>query len=118
MDLYKDADEQLDQAVRRQLATWFPDYANDILTRWELKRVYNIPNAQPSQWKGPSPANVQGGRDCSVFRGKSLTKGLFVCGDHMSTATLNGALESGVKAGTAASKATKAVVLSRAATPL
>lgn len=107
MDAYKGREEELDQAVRKQLAGWFPDQEDDILKTWELKRIYSIPNAQPSQFKGPFPANVNGGRDSNTYRGKNLPGGLFVCGDHMATATLNGALESGVNAGTAAAKASK-----------
>lgn len=70
-----------------------------------------IPNAQPSQYKGPFPASVNGGRPSNTFRGKDLPSGIFVCGDHMATATLNGALESGSSAGQDAAKfASKAVV--------
>lgn len=65
-----------------------------------------IPKAQPSQYKGPFPASINGGRPCNTFRGKELPAGLFVCGDHMATATLNGAVESGVNAGKEAAKAT------------
>jgi hypothetical protein len=67
---------------------------------WTIK----IPKAQPSQYKGPFPASVNGGRPSNQFRGKDLPSGLFVCGDHMATATLNGAVESGVAAGSAAAK--------------
>lgn len=63
-----------------------------------------IPNAQPAQYKGPFPASVNGGRPSNTFRNKELPTGIFVCGDHMATATLNGALESGVNAGKAAAK--------------
>jgi phytoene dehydrogenase-like protein len=107
MDTFKGREDELDQAVRKQLATWFPEQKEDILNTWELKRVYNIPNAQPVQYKGPFPANVDGGRACTTYRGKDLPPGLFVCGDHMATATLNGALESGVNAGMAAATALK-----------
>jgi hypothetical protein len=58
-----------------------------------------IPRAQPSQYKGPLPASFNGGRPCNQYRGKDLPNGFFVCGDHMATATLNGAIESGVTAG-------------------
>jgi predicted NAD/FAD-dependent oxidoreductase len=37
--------------------------------------------------------------------GKELPEGILVCGDHMATATLNGAFESGVSAGQMAAKA-------------
>lgn len=99
MEAYKGREDELDLAVRRQLGTWFPDYKGDILYRWELRNIYYIPNAQPSQLGGPLPASAHGGRDCSEYCGQKLPPGLFVCGDHMATATLNGALESGVKAG-------------------
>ena len=42
---------------------------------------------------------VFGGRPTNAYRGKDLPSGLLVCGDHMATASLNGALESGVAAG-------------------
>jgi hypothetical protein len=66
--------------------------------------IQQIPKAQPSQYKGPVPASINGGRPPNEYRGKELPKGLFVCGDHMATATLNGAVESGVSAGTEAAK--------------
>lgn len=47
---------------------------------------------------------VHGGRPCTQFRGKDLPPGLTVCGDHVATATLNGALESGINAGKEAAK--------------
>ena len=93
----------LDKAVRIQLATWFPDLSSDIIdeTKWIRKEMYVIKNAQPANYhRGRDGcANVNGGRDCLTFRGESLPAGIFVCGDHMATATLNGALESGVNAG-------------------
>lgn len=105
METYKGKEDELDQAVREQLSTWFPDFKDDIRSKWELMKVYYIPNAQPSQLRSPFPANVHGGRKADSFRGKELPEGLFVCGDHMATATLNGALESGVNAGKAAAVA-------------
>ena len=47
---------------------------------------------------------MNGGRGCDKFRDLELPKGLIVCGDHMATATLNGALESGLNAGKEAAK--------------
>ena len=105
MESYKGKEEELDKAVRKQLGTWFPDYKDDILNKWELKKIYYIPNAQPSQLRSPFPANANGGRKSNEFLGTELPAGLFVCGDHMATATLNGALESGVNAGKAAAAA-------------
>jgi phytoene dehydrogenase-like protein len=105
MEIFHGREEELDEAVRKQLSTWFPDIAKDILNDWKLLNIYSITNAQPGQFNGPAPANVNGGRNCSTFRGLLLPPGLFVCGDHMATATLNGALESGVNAGKAAAQA-------------
>lgn len=104
MAAYEGREDELDKTVRKQLSTWFPEIESDVLTKWELRKIYSIPNAQPSQLGGPSPANINGGRDCYKYRGKTLPSGILLCGDHMATATLNGALESGVKAGIAAAK--------------
>jgi phytoene dehydrogenase-like protein len=103
MESFANRDEELDTAVRKQLSTWFPNQKDDILNEWKLEGVYKIPNAQPAQLGGPMPANVNGGRPCDMYRGVKLPPGLFVAGDCVATATLNGALESGVKAGEAAS---------------
>ena len=100
-----DGDEvALDEAVRKELGQWFPERRLEIMEQWDLKGIYNIKNAQPSQLKGPMPANVNDVRPCSVFRGKDLPRGVLVCGDHMSTATLDGALKSGIAAGMAATQ--------------
>jgi len=53
---------------------------------------------------GPVPANVYGGRPCNMYRYFSLPDGLFISGDYMNTASLNGALESGMLAANAMSK--------------
>ena len=74
--------------------------------------VLQIPKAQPSQYKGPSPASINGGRPSNQYRGKDLPTGLLVCGDHMATATLNGAVESGVSAGKEAAKLAKVAAAS------
>jgi phytoene dehydrogenase-like protein len=102
MDIYKGREDELDAAVRRQLGAWFPAFKDDILEGWELRRIYDIRNAQPAQLAGPEAANVNLGRDSARYRGRALPPGVYVCGDHTATATLNGALESGVKAGLAA----------------
>lgn len=103
MDAYEGREGDLDKAVREQLGTWFPEIKNDILSKWELKGTYKIKNAQPAQLGGPFPASIHGGRAPTTYRGV-LPEGLLVCGDHMATATLNGALESGFRAGEAAAK--------------
>ena len=93
--LTRNKSDELDRVVRKQLADWF----GTDTTKWELKKMYFIKNAQPAQLNGPWAANVNGGRDCTVYQGKSLPKGFLICGDHMATATLNGALEGGIAAG-------------------
>jgi phytoene dehydrogenase-like protein len=103
IDAYRGNEEELDRAVRIQLAAWFPDFKKDIEETWKLQRIFYVPNAQPVQL-GKFPATFNGGRECSTVQGKSLPSGMFVCGDHMATASLNGALESGVNAGTRAAK--------------
>lgn len=99
MDAYNGEDAELDKAVRTQLSEWFPELEYDIMNSWKLLRIYRIANAQPSQLYGPAPANVNHGRNSNIFRGYQLPKGVFVCGDHVATATLNGALASGIQAG-------------------
>lgn len=42
MDIYKDRPEDLDQAVRRQLGTWFREQRSDILEKWELKKIFYV----------------------------------------------------------------------------
>lgn len=109
IEQYRGQAKDLEAAVREELCSWFPDVADDIKTKWEKKGFYYIPNAQPAQFGGsPFPACVNGGRDCTTYRGKKLPERLVVCGDHMATATLNGALESGINAGKVAA-ATSAV---------
>jgi phytoene dehydrogenase-like protein len=98
MHKYKDQQKTLDMMVRDQLSDWWPDYTEDIQHHWKLEKVYDIQQAQPGQFQGVQPANVHGGRDPSLFGEVLLPDGLFVCGDYMATATLNGAIESGLNA--------------------
>lgn len=107
LNLYDGRDSDLDTDVRKQLGTWFPEYKNEISNDWILLNIYKIPKAQPSQFKGPSPANRNHGRKSDTFYGMDLPSGIFVCGDHTATATLNGALESGYHAGIKASSFVK-----------
>lgn len=71
----------LDSAVKKQLGEW---WGQDVVKSWKLLRVYRIPYAQPAQnppYKTSKPL--------------AIDDGLFVCGDHRNTATLNGAIKSG-----------------------
>ena len=97
---YNGNEEGLDKLVRKQLSTWWPEYKDDITCneKWNLEKTYYIKQAQPGQLTGPVPANVHGGRESSQLRGLDLPKGIYVCGDFMATATLNGAIESGINA--------------------
>jgi predicted NAD/FAD-dependent oxidoreductase len=71
--------------VREQLLRWFGEQANG----WEYLRSYHIENAQLDQ----SPA--RGGVAMSPVRVKA---GLYVCGDHCGTASINGAMLAGRRA--------------------
>ncbi len=55
--------------------------------RWLHLRTYQIPHAQPDQSRVPKQE-----------RPVRIRKGLYVCGDHVETATLNGAIHSGKRA--------------------
>ncbi|HEY4934523.1 MAG TPA: NAD(P)/FAD-dependent oxidoreductase [Terriglobales bacterium] len=80
----KDPDRLL-PAVRDQLAEWF---GSDV-QRWRFLRSYWIPDALPEQ----TPAS--GGAGHKQVR---LRTGVYVCGDHCDTASINGALLSGRQA--------------------
>jgi phytoene dehydrogenase-like protein len=84
----------LEPRVRSQLAEWFgPETA-----RWRLLRAYRISHAQPDQ----TPPALE-----PVERPVELPGGLFVCGDHRDTASLQGALLSGRRAAEAVAWALK-----------
>lgn len=75
----------LESGVRAQLKKWFGGGVEE----WRLLRTYTIPHAQPSQ-----PPGVLEPAERSV----TLEPGLFVCGDHRETASLQGALHAGRRA--------------------
>ncbi|KAK9815902.1 hypothetical protein WJX72_011660 [[Myrmecia] bisecta] len=78
------SDSQLESQVKQELGAWFGQPA---VASWQLLRIYRIPFAQPSQ---APPTNLQ--------RPVQLGNGLYVCGDHRDSATLDGALKSGRRA--------------------
>mmetsp|Transcript_30975 Transcript_30975/g.68650 ORF Transcript_30975/g.68650 Transcript_30975/m.68650 type:complete len:484 (-) Transcript_30975:553-2004(-) len=78
------SDAALEGAVRKHLSSWFGEQA---VAGWSLLRVYRIPFAQPNQ---APPTNFT--------RPVALGAGLFVCGDHRDSATLDGAIKSGRRA--------------------
>lgn len=69
------------QAVREDLSRWF---GGDCVTAMELLRIYRIPFAQPSQ---EPPTDLK--------KGAIVGGSVFVCGDHRTAATLEGAISSG-----------------------
>lgn len=104
-------DDRLDQAVRQQLSEWFSQ-SNCCNSNWKLERIYRLPNAQPAQYDGSSAARLSTLEPtCTSFlyhatkNGAATTiplpPGILVCGDHTATASLQGALTSGVRAGEA-----------------
>jgi phytoene dehydrogenase-like protein len=78
-------DPELESAVRRQLTGWF----GPVVETWDHLVTYRIPNALPNQFP---PALDPPERPVRVRRG------LYVCGDHRSNASINGAIRSGVRA--------------------
>lgn len=70
-------DADVAETVKRELDAWFPGKG---VSKWRLLRTYRIPYAQPPQ---APPTELQ--------RPVKLGGGLYVCGDHRDTATLDGA---------------------------
>jgi len=81
-------DEELDQAVRGQLRRWFGAQVDG----WRRLEVHRVPFALPVQ----SPAAFP-----SAQRPVRLREGLFVCGDHRETGSIQGAMLSGRRAAAA-----------------
>lgn len=82
--------EQADQyrlveQVRDQLKLWF----GPIVASWRHLRTYSIPYALPSQ----RPSAME-----QVEKPTALKDGLFICGDHCDTGSINGAMASGKRA--------------------
>jgi phytoene dehydrogenase-like protein len=77
--------EALEGAVRRQMTEWFGRQVES----WRHLRTYHIPHAQPGQ----SPESLE-----LPEKPVRLGRGLFVCGDHRETASIQGALHSGRRA--------------------
>ncbi|GIL82041.1 hypothetical protein Vretimale_1587 [Volvox reticuliferus] len=78
------SDEALEGEVRKQMSTWF---GSGEVASWTHLRTYRIPFAQPNQ---APPTNFS--------RPVALGGGVFVCGDHRDSATLDGAIKSGRRA--------------------
>jgi len=78
--------DDLLEAVRRQLRGWF----GRAVDRWWHLRTYRIAHAHPDQRPGFCPR-----------RTVRLGHGVYVCGDHRDTASIQGALYSGRRAASA-----------------
>lgn len=76
----REDEQKLMQAVRAQLQDWFGDEAR----LYEHLATYRISHGQPDQ----SPP-------FDVLRKTTQVGGVFICGDHRDTASINGALLSG-----------------------
>lgn len=91
------ADEALEQSVRTQLQDWY----GPVVENWRHLRTYRIPHALPDQqppFLSPPERPVR------------YRDGLYVCGDHRNTASLNGAIASGRAAAKAVLQDRPAVV--------
>lgn len=77
-------DASVDRDAREQLARWFGAPAVD---RWRLLRVSRVAHTLPRFAPGVSGA-----------RAVRLSDGLYACGDHLETPSINGALRSGRRA--------------------
>lgn len=75
-------DAALERAAREQLSSWF---GAEQVSRWRHLRTYRVPYAQPPQRPSSAPFD----------RPVRLASGLYRCGDHTSSPTLNGAMVSG-----------------------
>lgn len=77
-------DAGLDRAARAQLAGWF---GAEAVRGWRLLRASRVSYALPRVPAGQSPD-----------RAVRLEAGLYACGDHLETPSINGALRSGRRA--------------------
>ena len=78
-------DTELDAACRTQLAGWF----GRAVAGWHLVRLDRIPHALPKQVPG---------RLTPWRRPVAVGPGVYVCGDHVDNASIDGALVSGHRA--------------------
>ncbi len=84
----EEGDAELDRLARQQLRGWYGTQVD----AWELLRVDRIAWAQPRQ----DPSDLP-----SLARSVVVEDGLWVCGDHRDTASIQGALVSGRRTATA-----------------
>lgn len=81
-----DEDQQdLQNVVRAQLSDWF----GDVVNQWRHLRTYRIPFALPNQ----APPALS-----PVEKPSKRSDGVYVCGDYLDTASIQGAMASGRRA--------------------
>jgi phytoene dehydrogenase-like protein len=75
-------DSKLEELVRDQLTDWF----GPVARAWRHLRTYRIARALPEQTSVAL---------CTTERTRAGRRGVYVCGDHLDTASINGALRAG-----------------------
>lgn len=75
----------LERAVRTQLDKWFGEQTRT----WRMLRAYKVWNALPQQFAGEGGLQVKPPR---------IAEGIYAAGDHLDSASLNGAVASGFRA--------------------
>lgn len=78
--------EQLDAQVKQQLGDWFGSASQD----WRRLAVYHVPYALPKRDLDPVLQSVR----AVDFHGHEQ---VFVCGDHLETPSIQGAMNSGIR---------------------
>ena len=78
--------EALDRSIRGQLTEWF----GDDVANWQRLRIYEVPYALPSR----SLEEIYASVDFSSLGGAA---GVYLCGDHRETPSIQGAMNSGLR---------------------
>lgn len=82
--------ETLDQLIRTQLSGWF----GDQVSKWNRLHVYRVPYGLPKTDLETIVGSVDGPSVGAV-------DGVYVCGDHRETPSIQGAMNSGIRAAAA-----------------
>ena len=90
-----DDTESLETSVRKQLTDWF----GDSVSSWELVQTFRVPYGLPKTALDPVLASVRANEISS-----ELPPHVFVCGDHRETPSIQGAMNSGLRAAEAISE--------------
>jgi len=92
---WQEAGEPLADAIRRQASAWFGETALGWQTLAEIEVPHALPVETPQARRERPAESLSGNR-------------LFLCGDHLTTASINGALGSGRRCGEAVAAALSA----------